>query len=466
METAPFEATAALHAVNALRSHFNSGASRSYKARRDALRALAKAVHAHEADILSALHAEMRRPAFESYLSEVGLLQAEIAHALEHLREWMRPQQPSTPLVIQIAASEIHWQPKGVVLIVAPWNYPLLMLLSPLVGAIAAGNCAVLKPSEDSPHAAAVVERIIATAGLGSWVTVVKGEGHVAVPALINGFRFDHILFTGSARVGALVAAQAAPQLVPITLELGGKNPTIVDRRTNLKLAAKRIAWGKCFNAGQTCISPDHVLVHAEVIEPFIEAYIRTLKGFYGDDPRQSPHYGRIANKRRFDVLRGYLDHGRIRYGGEHAEAEHYIAPTVLTDVPLDTPPMQDEIFGPILPVRPWREREEVLDIVQRSPAPLACYIFSKDADTVRYFNERIAFGGGCVDHVMAQVGNPDLPFGGIGHSGMGKYHGRHGFETFSHAKSLVRAGTLLDPGVQYPPYTAFKNKVLRWVLR
>ncbi len=459
---APFNAKAALDAAHAHRTRFATGATLPYQARRDALRALAAAVKKNEQVILNALHADMRKPVFEGYLSEVGLVKQELAHTLAHLREWMRPQEVSTPLALQVAESKVYHQPLGVVLIVAPWNYPVQLILIPLIAAIAAGNCAVVKPSEDAPHAAAVVERIIADADLQRWVSVAQGVGSTVVPALINGFRFDHIFFTGSPRVGALVAGMAAPQLVPVTLELGGKSPAIVDRTINAQQAARRIVWGKCLNAGQTCISPDHALVHADVYEAFIDAFAQHVKTFFGEDPQQSPHFARIINARRFAVLKEHLSHGTVRVGGQHDAADKYIAPTLLTDVPLDALPMREEIFGPILPVLPWREKEEVLAIVQRNPTPLACYTFSKHEATIRFFNERIAFGGGCVNNTLAHFGNPDLPLGGLGTSGMGRYHGRYGFDTFSHLKSVVRSSTWIDPGVQYPPYTKGKYAIVR----
>lgn len=462
---APFNAKAALDATHAHRTHFATGATLSYQARRDALRALAGSVKKNEQAILDAVHADMRKPAFEGYLSEIGLLKQELSHTLQHLREWMRPQEVPTPLALQVAESKVYRRPLGVVLIVAPWNYPVQLSLMPMIAAIAAGNCAVLKPSEDAPHSAAVVQRIIADAGLQQWATVVQGAGREVVPALINGFRFDHIFFTGSARVGALVAGMAAPQLVPVTLELGGKSPAIVDHTSSVRMAAKRIAWGKCFNAGQTCISPDHALVHADVFDAFIDAFRDHIKAFFGDDPQQSPHFARIINARRFAVLKDHLAHGTVRVGGRHDAADRYIAPTVLTDVPLDALPMREEIFGPILPVLPWREKEEVLAIVQRNPTPLACYTFSKHEATIRFFNERIAFGGGCVNNTLAHFGNPDLPLGGVGASGIGRYHGRYGFDTFSHAKSMVRTSTWIDPGMQYPPYTRGKYTILRKIV-
>ncbi|HEY0976653.1 MAG TPA: aldehyde dehydrogenase family protein [Flavobacteriales bacterium] len=452
--------------LNGHRRFFEEGRTRSYTERRKALKALGDALMANEAQVLEALHRDMRKPVFEAYLSEIGLLRQDLHHALDHLAEWMRPQRVSTPLALQPASSRVQRDPLGVVLIIAPWNYPLLLLLSPLVAAIAAGNCAVLKPSEDAPHTAAVVERIIATADLQPWVSVVQGDGRTVVPELIAAFRFDHIFFTGSPRVGAIVATLAAPQLIPVTLELGGKSPAIVDERVDLECAARRIAWGKFFNAGQTCISPDHALVHAAVMPAFLDAITRHTRRSFGEDPQRSPHFARMVNDRRFEAVKGYLGQGRVHLGGEHDAADRYIAPTVLTDVPADAAVMREEIFGPVLPVIPWREPEEVFAQVARNPFPLSLYVFSRNGKRIRLFTERIAFGGGCVNNTLAHFGNPELPLGGIGTSGMGRYHGRYGFEVFSHAKGIVHSSTLFDPGVQYPPYTSWKQRILRRALR
>ncbi|HMC97308.1 MAG TPA: aldehyde dehydrogenase family protein, partial [Flavobacteriales bacterium] len=450
----------------ALRRHFDSGATRSYAARRDALGSLGKALKNNEAAILEAMRLDMGKPTFEAYMSELGLVYAEIAHTLKHLKEWMRPQQVRTPLAIQVSSSVVHREPLGIVLIISPWNYPLQLLMAPLIGAIAAGNCALVKPSNEAPRTAAIIERIIAGAFSPEHVAVVQGPGGVVGPQLIERFRFDHIFFTGSPAVGRSIMAMAAPHLTPVTLELGGKSPAIVDREVDLNAAARRIAWAKYFNAGQTCISPDHALVHADVMEPFLIAFTKQVRAFFGEDPKQSPHFARLINAKRFNTVKGYLQHGHIRLGGEHDLDERYVAPTVLMDVPLDSPPMREEIFGPILPVVGWRDKDEVLDLVERNPFPLSAYIFSSNPATARHFIERIPFGGGCVNHCMLQFGNPGLPFGGIGTSGMGRYHGRSSFDVFSHQKGIVTSSTLLDPGVQYPPYNAFKDRVLRWILR
>jgi aldehyde dehydrogenase (NAD+) len=448
-----------------LRAHFESGATRPYAARRDALKRLCNSLRKHEEELLAAMHADMRKPRFEAYMSDIGLVYAAIDHALKHLKEWMRPQRVPSPLAIQVAESHVHAEPLGVVLIIAPWNYPVLLLLSPLVGAIAAGNCAVVKPSNETPHTARVVERLLAEA-LPEQVRVVQGPGREVGPRLIQPFRFDHIFFTGSPAVGREIMALAAPHLTPVTLELGGKSPAIVDRTAEIRTAAKRIAWSKCFNAGQTCIATDHALVHASVMDEFLDRFARFVKKAYGADPQQSPDYARLVNDRRFEAVSAYLAQGDRVLGGRTDRSDRYIEPTVLTQVSLDSPVMREEIFGPVLPVIPWKEPEEVLAITRRNPFPLAAYIFSSDRKAQRFFQERIAFGGGCINHCFLQFGPEELPFGGVGFSGMGRYHGRSSFELFSNRKGMVRASTTIDHGIQEPPYASFKERILRRLLR
>lgn len=450
----------------ALRAFHASGKTRPQAFRRAALEALERALRQHEEALLSAMHADMHKPRFEAYTSDVALVYAEISHTLRHLSEWMAVEHVSTPLAIQPATSGIHREPLGVVLIIAPWNYPALLLLSPLVGAIAAGNCVVVKPSNETPRTTEVIVRILSEAFASDHVSVVQGPGSTTVPPLLERNRFDHIFFTGSAAVGAQVMALAAPRLTPVTLELGGKSPAIVDRKVDLRKAAERIAWSKYFNAGQTCIAADHALVHRSVMEPFLKALEASIRKFYGPDPKRSPDLARMINADRFTKVKNYLRHGQVRIGGTHDEADRYIAPTVLTDVPLESPPMVEEIFGPVLPVIPWTDREEVLAIVERNPSPLAAYIYSEDKRVQRYFTERIAFGGGCVNHGMLHFGNPELAFGGVGQSGMGSYHGRRTFELFSHRKSMVHAATWIEHGLQSPPYTSLKERIVRWVLK
>ena len=466
MESSTTQSSLPTNGLVALRSLFDSGTTRPYQARRDALKALRHAMKNHEEALVEAMHADMRKPRFEAYMADIGLVYAEISDALDNLSEWMHRVDVSTPISLWPASSAIHPQPLGVVLIVSPWNYPVVLALSPLVGAIAAGNCAVVKPSNEAPRTAEVLERVLTEAFRKEHVLVVQGSGSAVVPPLIDGFHFDHIFFTGSTGVGRKILAQAAPQLVPVTLELGGKSPAIVDRKANIDQAAKRIAWSKFFNAGQTCIATDHALVHASVMEPFLAAFTKHTDNFYSKEPRQSPHFARLVNDRNFERVRGYLADGRIGFGGQHDAGERYIAPTVLTDVSLDHSVMKEEIFGPILPVIPWNEPEEVLTIVRRNPTPLALYVFSKSRSTQRFFTERIAFGGGCINHCLLHFGNTELPFGGVGSSGMGRYHGKRSFDLFSHHKGIVTAGSLPEPGIQYPPYSGWKERILRWAMK
>lgn len=448
-----------------LRSHFNSGVTRPYAARRKALLALREALKKHEEDLLAAMHKDMHKPRFEAYLGDIGLVHTEITEALKNLKAWIGPERSSTPLALQVASSEVRPEPLGVVLIMAPWNYPVQLVLTPLVGALAAGNCAVVKPSNEAPATGAAVEKVIAEAFAPEHVMVVQGAGREVGPKLIEPFRFDHIFFTGSPAVGRKIMAMAAPHLTPVTLELGGKSPAIVDASANVEQAAARIAWSRYFNAGQTCIAADHALVHQSIMDRFLTALERCIENFYGKDPKVSPHFARLVNDKRFNTVRGYLDHGKVCIGGASDVMERYIAPTVLTDVPLDSPPMQEEIFGPVLPVIPWNEREEVLALVQRNPHPLASYVFSSIRSEQRYFTERIAFGGGCINHCMLQFGNAELTFGGVGNSGMGRYHGKATFDLFSNHKGVVHASALIDHGLQYPPYTSLKERILRLAL-
>lgn len=449
----------------ALRAYFDTGATLPYAARHAALKALKASILKHEEELLAAMHADMRKPRFEAYMSDIGLVLGTIDHALEHLKAWMKPRSVHTPLAIQVSESTLYHEPLGVVLIIAPWNYPALLLLAPLVGALAAGNCVVLKPSEDAPATSEVVDRLVRAALAPELVSVVHGSGAEVVPALMSAFRFDHVFFTGSPAVGSRIMALAAPTLTPVTLELGGKCPAIVDVKVDVRSAARRIAWSKYFNAGQTCIATDHALVHNSVMEPFLDALGACIRRFYGDDPQQSPDYARMIHDRRFNTVMGYLSEGSVHLGGQHDAADRYIAPTVLTNVASNSSVLQQEIFGPVLPVIPWHEREEVVVITKRNPNPLAAYIFSSDRRAQTYFRERIAFGGGCINHCMLQFGPHDLPFGGVGSSGMGRYHGRSTFDLFSNQKGVVHASTLIDPALQYPPYTPFKEKVLHRVL-
>ncbi len=448
----------------AQRRFFDSGVTRLYAFRKAQLRQLKKVIRNHESAILSALHADLRKSAMEAYGSEVGLLYDELDNTLTNLRQWMRPQEVTSPLMHYPSKSTIYREPKGLTLIIGPWNYPFQLVINPLIAAIAAGNCAILKPSEIATHTEAVVQQVIRDAFDPAFVTTVTGEGQVVIPDIMQ-HRFDHIFFTGSIPVGRKVLEMAAPHLTPVTLELGGKSPCIVDAGADLKTAARRIIWGKCWNAGQTCIAPDYVLVQEKVEEKLIREMKEAIGKFYGEDPAKSPDYPRIINEKRFDQLISYLQQGRIVAGGQTDRTDKYIAPTLLTDVSPDAPVMNEEIFGPILPLIPYQTTSDAIRMIARNPYPLSLYIFSGSRRTEEEFMEKVSFGGGCINNTLVHFTNTDLPFGGIGFSGMGRYHGRSGFEAFSHEKGVMKTATWLDVKAKYPPF-GNKLRLLRMLMK
>jgi aldehyde dehydrogenase (NAD+) len=354
-------------------------------------------------------------------------------------------------------------EPLGVVLVISPWNYPVQLLLSPLVGAIAAGNCAVLKPSEVTPNVSDVIGRLVPKYLDPDAITVVQGGVDETTAVLRE--RFDHILYTGNGAVARHVMEAAAKHLTPITLELGGKSPCIVDKDVDLMVAARRIAWGKFLNAGQTCVAPDYVLVHESRERDLIDALKKAVHEFYGDDPKRTPDYGRIVNERHHRRLAVLLKDGEVALGGQADEADRYIAPTILRNVPTNAPVMADEIFGPILPVLTVRSIDEAVTFVNARPKPLALYVFTKDPKVGEDVLARTSSGGACVNATIWHLANPNLPFGGVGPSGMGAYHGRDSFETFSHRKAVVTKSTRIDPKLAYPPYTRLKTEILKRLL-
>ncbi len=440
------------------RIFFQSGATRSVEFRLAQLKRLAAALEQHEAALLMALQSDLGKSPAQGYATEVGLVQMEIRHALRHLRRWSAPQHLSTPWFTAPSRSWTQPEPFGVTLIIGPWNYPLQLLLTPLVSAIAAGNCVVLKPSELAPHTAGVVEKLLRECFVEEYVFVAMGGADVSESILQE--RFDKIFFTGSTRVGRLVIAAAAKQLTPVTLELGGKCPAIVCADASLELAARRIAWGKFMNAGQTCVAPDFVVVADEVLDAFVAAMKQALREFYGDDPAQSPDYGRIINRAHFDRLISYLSDGKVAHGSQHNVKDYFIAPTILTDVDAASAVMQEEIFGPILPVLRFHQLDEALDILRTLPTPLALYLFTRNQETERHVLEVARSGGACVNDVVSHTIGSGLPFGGLGESGMGSYHGRAGFGAFSHHRTVLRRATWLDLPFRYPPQKLPLNRL------
>jgi len=443
----------------ALRRLSDSGATRPYAWRRDALERLRQSVLQHEGPINRALAADLGKSVEETWVTETGFLLTEIRHTLQHLKQWMRPEKVRTNLLNLPSSSAIYREPLGVVLIIGPWNYPLQLLLAPLVGALAAGNTAVLKPSELAPATAEVLGRIIGRAFRSDEVLLLEGDGATVLPPLIRSFRFDHIFYTGSTLVGQKIYALAAEQIVPVTLELGGKSPCVVCADADLKVAARRIAVTKFSNAGQMCVAPDYVLVHASVYDAFVAQLKATILEFFTDEPDRSGHYGKVVNERAFRRLTAYLQEGTLLYGGRHHEATGYIEPTLIGAVSADSAVMGEEIFGPLLPLLQWERFEEAVALIRRNADPLAFYVFTQSSVDAERWIAAVPFGGGCVNNASWHLTNPNLPFGGRGNSGIGAYHGRHSFDTFSHRKSVMKTPTWFDPDLKYPP---FKGK-LKW---
>ncbi len=450
-------------AVAGARAAFDRGATRSHRWREAQLDGLARFLVEREQEISDALAADVGKPKLEAYSTEIAYTASEIAATRKALGKLMKPARVGTPLILQPGRSAIHAQPLGVVLIISPWNYPFGLLAGPLVGAIAAGNAVILKPSEVAPATSALFARWLPEYVDREAIRVI--EGGVPETTELLAERFDHIFYTGNGAVGRIVMTAAARHLTPVVLELGGKSPTFVDRSADLEVTAKRICWGKFSNAGQTCVAPDYVLAHAAIHDQLIDALARTVRTFYGADPQQSPDYGRVVNARHHRRLTALLGSGEIVVGGRHDEADRYLEPTILRNVAPDSPVMADEIFGPILPVLKVASMDEGIAFVNARPKPLALYVFAED-DTVQHdVIERTTSGGAAVNHTWMHLANHELPFGGVGESGMGAYHGKASFECFSHHRSVLTKSTRLDAPIMYPPYDETKRKLLRFLL-
>ena len=452
--------------VERLRASFNEGVTRPLRWRREQLVALKALLTDNEDRLLQALADDLGKSPTEAYATEIGVTLADLDHTLKHLDEWVEPRRVKVPVTQKPGRAEIVPEPFGVALVMSPWNYPVHLVVTPLVAAIAAGNAVLVKPSEVSAATSAVLGDLIRRHLDPSALAVLEGGPDVAKEVLAQ--RFDHIFFTGSTALGRSVMAAAASHLTPVVLELGGKSPAIVHRSANLAVTARRLVFGRFVNAGQTCVAPDHVLVDDVVHDELVEQLVRAIGNFYDDDPRTSNDYGRIVNDRHLQRLQGLLGGGgydHVACGGEVVATDRYIAPTVLTGVSPEAPVMDEEIFGPILPVLGVPSIDEAIRFVNDRPKPLALYVFAEDDDVVDRVIERTSSGGVCANHTLMQLGVPDLPFGGVGDSGMGSYHGRAGFDAFSHHKSVLRKSTRPDPSVLYPPYGRWKAKMIRSAL-
>jgi aldehyde dehydrogenase (NAD+) len=448
-----------------MRSYYNCGATGTYAFRIEQLCSLKSAVLKYEQEISNALYVDLKKSKEESFAAETGLILKEISIAIKNLRSWMKPVRVKTNLLNFPSSSWVLPHPKGVVLIISPWNYPFLLSFSPIVGAIAAGNCIVLKPSELAAASSTLMAKIIKETFAPDYIRVYEGEGKDIVPALMEQFHFDHIFYTGSTQVGKIINQLAAKELIPVTLELGGKSPAVVEADADIKSTARRIALGKFLNAGQTCVAPDYLLVHNSVLDEFLGELKKVLRLFFGEDPKQSDDYGKIINENRFDQLISYLSDGELVAGGTHDRNRLFIAPTILKNVSPHSSVMQEEIFGPVLPVFGFDTAEQALSLIYQHKNPLAFYVFSSSRKRQTFWTSKVAFGGGCINNSIWQLTNPWLPFGGTGDSGIGAYHGKHSFDTFTHGKSIMKTPVWFDPNIKYPPYKG-KLKWLRFLIK
>jgi aldehyde dehydrogenase (NAD+) len=438
--------------LRAMRTFYESGATRSYAFRKKQLTILKNNILKQEQDLYDALYHDLKKNPEESWVTEIGFLISEINYTLKHLKRWMHRDKVSTNLLNLPGRSYIYKEPLGIVLIIGPWNYPLQLLFTPLVGAIAGGNCAVLKPSEFAPATSAVMKQIIRQSFSASYIGLVEGDGATVVPQLMNQFRFDHVFYTGSTQVGKLIYRMASEKLVPVTLELGGKSPCVVESDATIEVAAKRIAVTKFSNAGQMCVAPDYVLVHRSVKDQFLAAMQETISRFFSSEPFDSYNYGKIINERQFNRLLGYLQEGRVIYGGRYNREALAIEPTLIEELSPNAAIMKEEIFGPLLPVISFDSFDEAKKIIAQHADPLAFYVFTSSTAKEEQWLAEIPFGGGCVNNASWHLTNFNLPFGGRGNSGIGAYHGKFSFDVFSHRKAVMKTPTWFDPAIKYPP--------------
>ncbi len=449
--------------VDNQREFFNSGVTRSLKFRLNALKRLKTNILSMQQEIFDGLKADLGKSASESYMSEVGMVIAEINHTIKHLKFWAKPKKVHTPISNFKAKSYNIAEPYGVVLVISPWNYPFLLSIDPLVGAIAAGNCVILKPSRESANVTEVIQKLIEKTFDNNHATVVAGEN---INDIIMLPKYDYVFFTGGKRVGKIIATKAMESLTPVSLELGGKSPCIVTQDSNLKLAATRIAFGKFLNVGQTCIAPDYLLVQQNVKEKFIDFLKIEISKMFSADAINNPDYGKIINQKQFDSLISMLGGGKIIYGGKYSLDSLKIEPTILDNVTLQDKVMQEEIFGPILPIMTYKNLSDAINIIKTFDKPLALYMFSNNKGDINKVISNLSFGGGCINDTIMHIANPNLAFGGVGASGTGKYHGKFSFLTFSNTKSLVKKSNIIDLPMRYQPYTKAKDKLVRFFMK
>ena len=439
--------------LKAQRIFFESGVTKEYNFRKQQLQKLQVVVKQQEKEIFKALYTDLKKSPEECWITENGFFLSELGRAINKLSSWMKPERVSTNLANLPSKSFIISEPLGVVLIISPWNYPFQLLFTPLIGAMAAGNCVVLKSSEFAPATSAIMKKIIMESFDEKYILFTEGDGATIISEMMDNFIFDHVFYTGSTAVGKIIYQNAAKNLVPVTLELGGKTPCVVEADADVKVAAKRIALPKFSNAGQMCVAPDYVLVHATQKEALLLELKKTIQEFFKGNAVESYDYGKIINEKQFDRLLTYFKDGEIVCGGKTDREKLFIEPTVMININLDGAIMKEEIFGPILPIISFTKMEEALAIIHRNKNPLAFYIFTSDSTKEKLWLQSVAFGGGCVNNATLHLLNHNLPFGGRGSSGMGQYHGHFSFNTFSHKKAIIKTPTWLDPSIKYPPF-------------
>lgn len=442
------------------REYFKTGATLSYKFRLNALKKLKEAIIRNEKEIMNALFLDLGKSATESYMCEVGMVLSELKYAIRHLKKWIKRDRVTTPLAQFPSKSFIVKEPLGVVLVMSPWNYPFMLAIDPLIGAIGAGNCVVVKPASYAKNTSLVIKKLLGECFDERYVSVVLG-GREENSALLEQ-RFDYIFFTGSVSVGKFVAEKASKNLTPVTLELGGKSPCVIDKTANLKISARRLAFGKFLNVGQTCVAPDYLLIEKSIKEEFLKYFKAEIVKMFGEEPLKNESYGKIINEKHFNRICRLIDKDKVIFGGESDEESQKIAPTILDNVTLDDACMKEEIFAPILPVITYEKVEEAINIISKFEKPLALYLFSTDKVTINKFLNTVPYGGGCVNDTIIHLATTKMGFGGVGYSGYGSYHGKRSFLLFSHEKSIVKKSPSIDLPIRYQPYSKLKDKLIR----
>lgn len=446
------------------KNYFKSGETLSVNFRINALKRLKEYITKYENEIMSALESDLGKCASESYMCEIGLVKSEISYMLKHIKKFSKEKRVKTPIANYISRSFIKPVPYGSVLIMSPWNYPFLLTIDPLVDAIAAGNCAVVKPSAYSPAASSVIERLISECFSPEYVSVVIG-GRNENTCLLNA-DFDYIFFTGSKNVGKEVLRATAEKLIPVTLELGGKSPCIVDETANISLAARRIVFGKFINCGQTCVAPDYIYCSEKVKDKLISEIKRQIALQYGENPLENTEYGKIISEKHFSRICSLIDTNKVVIGGKYDESKQKIEPTVMDNITWNDSVMQEEIFGPLLPILTYTDTDEIIDKINSMDSPLALYIFSSNSKLIKKITAQVQYGGGCINDTLVHLASSEMGFGGVGASGMGSYHGKVGFDTFSHYKSIVDKKTIIDLPIRYRPYNKLYDRLIRMFVK